>query len=1187
MSSTASSESQFISFIEDYVNSDEEKVYEKVIDVMAGEHSNVFSVSCSDIYNHNPDLGVYMIDNPDYNLGILSQVVRMKLRLKNPVYVESIKSVEVELHSLPNKNSIYGLNKEHIGKLVEVKGLMILRTEKTARPVILHYVCPSCGTVIPVEQTEQWRISPDKCTLCDVRKGFKKDYVKTEYDDYQWIEIQETVEDTRNGKSASKVKVLLRNHRVDSCLPGETITVTGIYKTTEKSPNTLILEMDTYIDAVTVINDTEDASILLTKEDIAKIRQYMTDPEYLTKIIHSIAPSLYGLEHVKEALAYQMCEGQVRVFEGMRRRGQFHILLAGNPGCGKSELGEFMILCHPKGSKIIGKGSTGVGITAAVVKEGERYVLKAGAMPLADNGFLFVDEIEKMDVKDSGMMHPGMAQQKIKINKADISAELNTRCVIGNSKILCDDGVIRTIKDLVENKINVNVFSLTKNMKLNRYPISQFHDLGVKETIKITTNSGRNIEITGNSKLPTLSSTGIIEWKNAFDLTKEDYIVAPKKIMMNEKDKTMDFLSYEKYRVMDRALTRKILNQAIRELGSYHLVSEHTQIPKQTLYQYMSKKGLTPPIYNLKRLVESTSLLWENVKNDITTLSCGIGAPKAFKFPQKITKEFSYLLGLLFSDGNIGSKRIQLSNTEQNVLNAFENISHGFSLNTWRDEVNVVTSGVTFKNICEDVLDRLLCLNEETLKAWLHGVLDGDGSISVKKKAIVICTAKRDDAEKVIYVLSRLGIIGRLLYTKPKKVTIFGDKTINAKEQWNVGVNGVIQIKKLFSGFNMMHHMKRRKLVEEICLMESTFYQGDIIPIPDKINNIKNKHLIKKQENSRIYNDLSIWSNKLRRPSRQKLDRLRLLLNKKGFEDTILNDLISSDVFFDKIIKIEEAGKQRVYDLTIPSSENFVVNNLIMHNCSILAACNPVGGFWNEYKTTRDNLHEANKGLPLTLLDRFALTFVFKQNRDSGDERKVVQHIMRVSSRPETFSTPYSIDQLRKIFSYARTITVKTTEEVTKILEDFCMVLFDASLLDDSLMITRRQPHDLIRLAEASARLHGRSETTVEDADNAKRIVAESLQESGIDPDTGKLDQSRALYGKTQSASAKLKSVPVIVERLMKKGVDTTMVSRVVFIEYTCDLWMVAEAEAGKFLENAIKDGSVHCPTPSTLAVTT
>lgn len=45
-----------------------------------------------------------------------------------------------------------------------------------------------------------------------------------------------------------------------------------------------------------------------------------------------------------------------------------------------------------------------------------------------------------------------------------------------------------------------------------------------------------------------------------------------------------------------------------------------------------------------------------------------------------------------------------------------------------------------------------------------------------------------------------------------------------------------------------------------------------------------------------------------------------------------LKSLSESDIYWDKIVSIESAGKEKVYDLTVPSLSNFVADNIIVHN---------------------------------------------------------------------------------------------------------------------------------------------------------------------------------------------------------------------------------------------------------------
>jgi replicative DNA helicase len=46
----------------------------------------------------------------------------------------------------------------------------------------------------------------------------------------------------------------------------------------------------------------------------------------------------------------------------------------------------------------------------------------------------------------------------------------------------------------------------------------------------------------------------------------------------------------------------------------------------------------------------------------------------------------------------------------------------------------------------------------------------------------------------------------------------------------------------------------------------------------------------------------------------------------------IIATFASSDVYWDQIDAIEPAGEEEVFDLTVPTHSNFVVNNIIAHN---------------------------------------------------------------------------------------------------------------------------------------------------------------------------------------------------------------------------------------------------------------
>ena len=183
------------------------------------------------------------------------------------------------------------------------------------------------------------------------------------------------------------------------------------------------------------INKKEDlfAAFRLTEEDEKEVRALARDDRIRKRVIKSIAPSIYGHEDIKTAIALSLFGGVSKdVKRKMRIRGDINVLLLGDPGTAKSQFLKYVEKTAHRSVFATGQGASAVGLTASVRKDPvtREWTLEGGALVLADKGHCLIDEFDKMNDADRTSIHEAMEQQTISISKAGIVTTLQARCAI-------------------------------------------------------------------------------------------------------------------------------------------------------------------------------------------------------------------------------------------------------------------------------------------------------------------------------------------------------------------------------------------------------------------------------------------------------------------------------------------------------------------------------------------------------------------------------------------------------------------------------------------------------------------------------------------------------------------------------------------------------------------------------------
>jgi len=830
------------------------------------------------IEKFDPDLAEELLEYPDRVLGVAEAALQ---GFDLPIE-KTLTGAHLRIMNIPQKVPIRNLRSEHISKMIAIDGLVRMATEVRPRIRVAAFECGGCGETMFITQPSGRFVEPYVCKNSECgRKGpFKINLTESEFIDAQKLRVQESPEDLRGGEQPQTLDINMEDDLSGLVSPGSRVIVTGILRSyqriTREGKSTFF---DIILDAVSIeMQDKEFKEIEITPEEEEEIIKLSKDPKIYEKVIRSIAPSIYGYEDVKEALALQLMSGVPKNLpDGARIRGDVHVLLVGDPGIAKSQLLRYIVKLAPRGIYTSGRSSSAAGLCVS-----------PDTRIRTSEGFFRIGEFVEARMQNPVQIEDG-------IWKSDCNS--------------------------------VSISTVNSDHAITEKPLAAVWRIRAPDTMmRIETASGRSITVTPGTPLPVMADH-CIGWIRSADLTNRDRLATPRLLPENGKiPYTIELFEGNCTVGCASELTAEIVSRLQEKYGTIRKAASSLGVSEYNLYYNWVNDGArgNPDLRTLLRLAEDAGIEFGDVAQSFCWFSQQAG--HKITLPVKPSEDFMYFVGLIAGDGSIsrsgnetgyGGSQIRFSNSDETLLEKYMSIItklFGVNYSISRGNISrppdvrfgskilaeiLQTLGVpeSPKSARIAIPDVVLNLPNNLIAPYLRGLFDSDGSCNARKSgssSAQLYTTSKELAEGVQLALLKFGITGRIR-TRPRdgittSFTVNGDvKTItSSSDLYVVTIYGRGNLTRYYEHIGFTHPKKHDTLVK-------------------------------------ILNSYKSESNSTNVAEQSKM---------KAELDSLMK-LSTGDVLFDRIKSVEEVhdhGYEHVYDLTISGTHNFVANSLLAHN---------------------------------------------------------------------------------------------------------------------------------------------------------------------------------------------------------------------------------------------------------------
>ncbi|MBU2616071.1 MAG: hypothetical protein KKC19_03130 [Nanoarchaeota archaeon] len=1049
--------------------------YKKEVGDSIRKGKSVINVDFSTLTEFSNKLAEEILSNPEETLSLIETAIEE---------TGLVEKVRVRLINMPKTQEIKvrNIRSRNLNELIVIEG--IVRQASDVRPQVVNskFECPSCGTIISVLQIEKKFREPSRCS-CGRRGSFR--IVSKEMVDTQRLVIEEAPESLSGGEQPKRLNVFLKEDLVEPKMeekttPGSRVKAVGVLKEVPVPLQSggLSTRFELAIEANNVIPLEESFEDLdINDEDEKQILELSQDPKVFEKLSKSIVPSVWGHDEIKKSLVLQLFGGVLKTHaDGQRSRGDFHILLIGDPGVAKSVILVFMSGISPKGRYLVGKSASGAGLTATVVRDEylRGWSLEAGAMVLANKGLVCIDELEKMDPNDRSAMHEAMEQQ----------------CMMPDFKLLLSDGreieIGKLVDELMEKKkekvitgkdceiLPVNSLELISTDFVSHFPLKAdrvSRHVAPDMFVRIKLSNGSEITVTPEHPCWVVREGKIITLP-AEKLKEGEFFPIPSEINIFSKqcnsrnDMLCKILGYH---ISDGCYELNRGKKTGIQFGNNNetLIRDY----KNAVESFFDVSTIITKRKNQFAVRVISKKVLEKIKDiDPDLLEKG----EIKKIPESImqlpNKNLKYLLRTLYDcDGSVSVQKrngCRISFVSQNKLleEQMANLLLRFGIQS-----SIFKDGNVW---------RLDISGQENLSKFFREI--NFLSYHKRQRLEEYCNAKK--------TFRTITDISPNCTDKINK--IFGELKISAKKEIGHQIDLGVQ--------------KHRKFLQKLVLIAEKHAVAQ-----------KNKKiLVEIGELKKIAFGFARWS-KIKKISRIKNNGIKWV-----YDVTIEpnHTFISNRMILHNTITVSKANVQA----------------RLRAETSVLAAANPKFGRFDPYQSISQQID-----LPPTLINRFDVIFPLRDLPDRKKDELIASHVLKEHQK-DGADMIVPRDLLRKYVAYAKQkVKPVLSKEAVSEIKKFYVDLRNMPVSSDSAMkpipISARQLQALIRMSEASAKMRLSESVDIVDARRAIGIMKYYLTQVGYDYESKTFDIDRGTGGMPASQRNKVFIVRDAITNLESK----------------------------------------------------